>query len=233
MNPSTLSPLPIRGTVYGVLLNAQDEWQAAAPDMSQAPYKAAPIAPVLYVKTANTWSACDSTIAVPADVPAVEVGATLGVVMGPNGHAKAYVLLNDVSLPHTVAAQGFYRPPVKYKNLDDFLGVGPHAVPVDALPNPNALQLAVHINGVHKQTVDLSAMRRDANTLVHDVNAFMTLREDDVLMLGLGICTQGSEAGHRPHARVGDVVEISAPNAAALGVLRHTLVGAPALEMTA
>lgn len=229
----THTTLPIRGTVYGVLLNSQDEWQLAQPLMTQAPYKAAPMAPVLYVKTANTWTACDGTIAVPTDVPQVEVGATLGVVIGPQGQAKAYVLLNDVSVPHSVAHQGFYRPPVKYKNLDGFLGVGAQAVNAEALPNPNALHLDVRINGVLKQTVDLSAMRRTMATLLHDVNDFMTLRENDVVMLGLSICTQGDEAGHRPHARTGDVIEISAPNAPALGVMRHTLVSAPALEMAA
>ncbi len=229
----TTPTLPIRGTVYGVLLNAQAEWQAAEPLMREAPYKAVPEAPVLYVKTANTWTACDHTIAVPTDVPAVEVGATLGVVMGAHGQAKGYVLMNDVSLPHTVANQGFYRPPVKYKNLDGFLGLGAHLVGAASLPNPNNLHLEVRINGVLKQTVDLSQMRRSVNALLHDMNDFMTLREDDVVMLGLDICTQGDEAGHRPHARAGDVIDISAPNAPALGVMRHTLVSAPALEMAA
>ena len=225
--------LPIRGTVYGVLLNAQAEWHSVQTLMNDAPYKAAPIAPVLYVKTANTWTACDSVIAVPSDVPEVEVGATLGVVIGAHGKAKAYVLLNDVSVPHTVAQQGFYRPPVKYKNLDGFLGVGAQAVNADAIGNPNALHLEVRINGVLQQTVDLSAMRRHAAALIDEVNAFMTLHDNDVLMLGLDICTQGDHAGQRPLAHVGDVIEISAPQAPALGVMRHTLVSAPALEMAA
>jgi len=227
------TPLPICGTVYGVLLNAHAEWHSAQALMNDAPYKAPPIAPVLYVKTANTWTACEGAIAVPSDVPQVEVGATLGVVMGAHGQAKAYVLLNDVSVPHTVAQQGFYRPPVKYKNLDGFLGVGAQAVHADAISNPNGLQLEVRINKVLQQTVDLSTMRRHATALKEDVNDFMTLRDNDVLMLGLDICTQGTHAGRRPLAQAGDVIEISAPQAPALGVMRHTLVSAPALEMAA
>lgn len=229
----TDSTLPICGTVYGVLLNAQNEWQLAEPLMQEAPYTAAPVAPVLYVKTANTWTACDGTVALPADVPEVEIGATLGAVMGAQGQAKALVLLNDLSIPHSVVQQGFYRPPVKYKNLDGFLGVGAQAVSVNAMANPHALQLQVRVNGVLRHTVDLSAMRRDMPTLLREVQAFMSLRDNDVVMLGLDICTQGDEAGHRPHARVGDVIEISAPDAPALGVMRHTLVSAPALEMVA
>ena len=44
------------GTVYGALLNFRAELDALAPQMNQPPYKAPPKAPVLYVKTANTWS---------------------------------------------------------------------------------------------------------------------------------------------------------------------------------
>jgi 5-oxopent-3-ene-1,2,5-tricarboxylate decarboxylase/2-hydroxyhepta-2,4-diene-1,7-dioate isomerase len=233
------SELPIHGTVYGVLLNAQAEWQSASALMNEPPYKAPPAAPVLYIKTANTWSAHDTAIPVPADVPDVEIGATLGVVMGmPNtqgepSHVRGFVLLNDVSVPHSVQAQGFYRPPVKYKNLDGFLGVGPTLLPAADLTQPNALTLEVRVNGVLRQTLDLRQMRRPLNQLLTDVNDFMTLQAGDVLMLGVDICTQGPEAGHRPHARVGDVIEIQAPGHAGLGVMRHTLVAAPALEMPA
>jgi hypothetical protein len=76
-------------------------------------------------------------------------------------------------------------------------------------------------------------MRRHATALIDEVNDFMTLRDNDVLMLGLDICKQGDYAGQRPLARVGDVIEISAPHAPALGVMQHTLVSAPALEMAA
>ncbi len=234
----TTHELPIHGTVYGVLLNSNAEWQSASPHMHEAPYKAAPAAPVLYVKTANTWSINDSTIPVPADVPEVEIGATLGVVMGaPNAagtpHLRGFVLLNDVSVPHSVQGQGFYRPPVKYKCLDGFLGVGPALVPASDVAHPNALQLEVRINGVLRQTVHLDDMRRLLPDLLADVNDFMTLQAGDVLMLGLGICQDGPEAGHRPLARVGDVIDIQAQGLPGLGVLRHALVTAPALEMPA
>lgn len=232
----TTHELPIHGTVYGVLLNSNAEWQSASTHMNEAPYKAPPVAPVLYVKTANTWSSNGSNIPVPADVPEVEIGATLGVVLGlPNAagapHLRGFVLLNDVSIPHSVDAQGFYRPPVKYKCLDGFLGVGPNLVPASDVAHPNALQLEVRINGVVRQTVHLADMRRLLPDFLADVNDFMTLQAGDVLMLGLGICQDGPEAGHRPRARVGDVIDIQALNLPSLGVLRHTLVAAPALEM--
>jgi 5-oxopent-3-ene-1,2,5-tricarboxylate decarboxylase/2-hydroxyhepta-2,4-diene-1,7-dioate isomerase len=216
--------VPLHGTVYGVLLNAHAEWQASAHAMHDAPYKASPQAPVLYIKTANTWSADGDDIALPAGVDTVEVGASLGVVMSERGALRGFVLLNDVSLPHSVDQQGFYRPPVKSKCIDGFLGIGAHLLPASDLPEPNAHTLEVRINGVLRQVVDLAQMRRDLPTLLADVGEFMTLQAADVLMLGLDICTDGPDAGHRPHAHAGDVIDITMPGVPGLGLLRNTLV---------
>ena len=107
------------GTVYGTLLNFRGEVEALAPHMNLPPYKAPPQAPVLYVKPANTWSAHGASIPVPARVPQVEVGATIAMVIGEAGAVAGYVLMNDLSIPHA----SFFRPPVKFKCLDGFLGV--------------------------------------------------------------------------------------------------------------
>jgi 5-oxopent-3-ene-1,2,5-tricarboxylate decarboxylase/2-hydroxyhepta-2,4-diene-1,7-dioate isomerase len=210
------------GTVYGVLLNSKDEWAAWAGQMSEPPYKAAPKAPVLYIKTANTWSACGAAIAVPARAPQVEVGASLALVIGEAArqvspqtalqHVAGYVLVNDLSLPHA----SYYRPPVKYKNLDGFLGIGPRCATPAEVGDPNRLRLEVRVDGRLQQTVDLGRMLRPAAQLIADVSEFMTLRHGDVLLLGLG--------ADRPLARVGQRIEISATGMPALGTLRNTLV---------
>lgn len=218
----SLPPVTAAGTVYGVLLNSKDEWAAWAPQMTEPPYKAAPKAPVLYVKTANTWSACGSAIAVPARAPEVEIGASLGMVIGAAAqhvtaaealaHVAGYVLVNDLSLPHA----SFYRPPVKYKNLDGFLGIGPTLATPAELGSPNRLRLEVRIDGRLRQTVDLAQMLRPAAQLVADVSGFMTLRRGDVLLLGLG--------ANRPLARAGQRIDIHAPGIPSLGTLTNTLV---------
>ena len=222
MTPSSMT---LHGTVYGVLLNSQAEWQACEAAMPSLPYKAAPVAPVLYVKTANTWTPHQGAMVVPAGHTEVEIGATLGLVFSEQGAWRGYVLLNDVSLPHSIAEQGFYRPPVKYKCLDSFLGVGPQLLPAADLPQPNHLTLEVRINDVMCQQVDLGRMRRPLSTLVADVGEFMTLRPADVLMLGLDVCDSGPDAGRRPRARVGDVIDIRAPSVPGLGAMQHRLVG--------
>ena len=203
-----MSWLP-EGTVYGVLLNFDNEVEALKPQMNQPPYKAAPKAPVLYVKTANTWSAHGAAIAVPTRVSGVEVGATIAMVIGDNGQVAGYVLMNDLSVPHA----SFFRPPVKFKCLDGFLGIGDKLLPAEQAGEPSAFVLEVRINGELKQSVDFSGLVRPAAQLLADVGDFMTLRAGDVLMLG---CDLG-----RPLAKVGDRIDITAPGFAPLS---NTLV---------
>ena len=195
------------GTVYGTLLNFRAEVDAWAPKMSDAPYKAPPQAPVLYVKPANTWSADGAAIAVPASATQVEVGATIAMVMQAPGNVAGYVLMNDLSLPHT----SFFRPPVKFKCLDGFLGIG--GVLVTDAGDPSTFTLEVRINGVLKQSVAFTGLVRGASQLLADVGEFMTLGAGDVLMLG---CDLG-----RPLAQAGDRIEITAPG---FGTLTNTLV---------
>ena len=197
------------GTVYGTLMNFRGEWDALGSRINEAPYKAPPQAPVLYIKPANTFSADGAAIALPSGVKEVEVGATVGMVMQGPGDVAGYVLLNDLCIPH----ESLFRPPVKFKCLDGFLGVGPAVRAAAGLPDAAAIRLEVRINGALRQSIDFSRLVRPASQLVADVMAFMTLQPGDVLMLG---CDLG-----RPLARAGDRIDISAPGFAAL---RNTLV---------
>lgn len=199
----------LKGTVYGTLLNYRGEFDAWQPRMSEAPYKGAPKAPVLYVKTANTFSPNGASIRVPARVPEVEIGATVGMVMKSATEVAGYVLLNDLSIPH----DSYFRPPVKYKCLDGFLGIGDRVRARNEAGDPAVFVLKVSVNGQPVQTVRFAELVRPADRLLADVSEFMTLGEGDVLMLGC--------AGDRPRAKVGDRIEIAMP---ALGNLVHTLV---------
>ena len=226
MNPNP--PWQPQGTVYGTLLNFGREYALWAPRMAEPPYQSAPRAPVLYVKTANTFACDGAQVAVPGEV---EVGAALGLVIGACekkmaiaqvGNAQAAitsgvigvagcVLLNDLSLPHA----SYYRPPIKYRNRDGFLVCAPAVAPLDGV-DLTALQIEVRVNGARVQSVDLSTLVRDAATLLADVGEFMTLQAGDVLMLG----TDGLPDGTRVRVQPGDRVEIRAPG---LASLTHTL----------
>lgn len=205
MNPPPYIPT---ATVYGTLLNFRREHALWAPRMVEAPYKAPPQAPVLYIKTANTFTVSGQAIALPPGVAEVEVAASLGLVAGEGGRVAGAVLLNDVAIPH----ESYYRPPVKFRCVDGFLGVGGTVRPLNALAELSSLVLELRVDGVMRQRTALADLVRDAATLWADVNAFQSMRPGDVLMVGTDCLDDGS----RPRAKVGDSVEITATGFAPL-----------------
>ena len=199
------TPWQPQGTVYGPLLNFRREWDLWAPRMTQDPYKAAPQAPVLYVKSANTFNPSGDLV-LQDGITEVDIGATLGLVMGADGQPESVVLINDWAVPHA----SYYRPPVKFRCRDGYLGLGTLRPWADLVLNE--LQLRVTLNGAVVQTVDFSHLKRPLAQLLGDVAEFMSLQAGDVLMLG----TDCLEDGTRPRARAGDTVSIEAADFAPL-----------------
>jgi len=199
------TPWQPQGTVYGPLLNFRREWDLWTPRMTQDPYKAAPHAPVLYIKSANTFSS-SSELVLQDGINEVDIGATVGVVMGEDGRPEYAVLLNDWAVPHA----SYYRPPVKLRCRDGYLGLG--ALRPWKNLDVASLSLSVTCNGDWVQTVDFSQLKRPLAQLLADVTEFMTLQPGDVLMLG----TDCLKDGQRPRARAGDTVRIEAPGFAPL-----------------
>jgi len=196
-----------RGTVYGTLLNFRREWDLWAPRMVLDPHKAPPKAPVLYIKTANTFGPAGQDLRLQDGISEVNIGATLGLVMGRQAQVLGAVLMNDWSVPHS----SYYRPPVKFRCRDGFLGLPPHVTP-GRVQDWAALQIAVRRNGELVQTVQLGELVRTMPTLLADVAEFMTLQPGDVLMVGTDCLADGT----RPRAKAGDRVEICAPGFAAV-----------------
>ena len=206
------TPWQPQGTVYGTLLNFRREWDLWAPRMTQDPYKAAPQAPVLYVKSANTFNPSGELV-LQDGIAEVDIGATLGLVMGADGQPESVVLINDWAVPHA----SYYRPPVKFRCRDGYLGLGTLRPWADL--DVNELRLRVTLNGAVVQTVDFSQLKRNLAQLLVDVAEFMSLQAGDVLMLG----TDCLEDGTRPRARAGDTVRIEA---AGFAPLSQTLTSA-------
>ena len=200
-NASMASGYWPQGTVYGALLNFQQEWQLRAPQMPEAPYKGAPKAPVLFIKTANTFTPSGGRIALPGSVAEVDIGANLAWIFGASAQPLACVLVNDVSIPH----ESYYRPPVKFKCVDGFLGVGLSTRGIEQI-NSDAVVLTVKVNGKEVQRVNYADTVRKSQELLAHIAEFMTFQEGDVLLLGSDCLPDGK----RPRAKEGDVVEISA-----------------------
>jgi 5-oxopent-3-ene-1,2,5-tricarboxylate decarboxylase/2-hydroxyhepta-2,4-diene-1,7-dioate isomerase len=156
---------------------------------------------VLFIKTANTFTPSGGRIALPASVAEVDIGANLAWIFGASAQPVACVLVNDVSIPH----ESYYRPPVKFKCVDGFLGVGSSTRGIDQV-NTDAVVLTVKVNGQEVQRVNYAETVRKSKELLADISEFMTFQEGDVLLLGSDCLPDGK----RPRAKVGDVVEISA-----------------------
>ena len=207
-----------RGTVYGTLLNHHDALAALAAAVNEPPYKAPPKAPVLYIKPRNTWAAPGDAIVVPEGVSELEIGATVGLVIGrtacrvQESNALSFVagcvIVADVSVPHA----SYYRPSLRFKARDGFCPIGPF-VPFEHVGALDALQVQVEIDGVLVHRSSTAGLIRPAALLLAEVSEFMTLSPGDVLMLGV--------AAGAPRARAGQRVSILIDG---LGRLDHPLV---------
>lgn len=192
-------------SVVGTWLNYRSAWAAMESTMREPPHHKPPEYPVLYLKPANTWRADGQAILLPADVEEVELGATLGVVIGRPAarvraedalsHVAGYRIVNDITLPH----EKVLRPPLKQKCRDTFCPMGP-VIEASQVGSPDALVIRAYVNGELRQRSDTSQLIRGVARLIADVTEFMTLDEGDVLLVGV--------PENPPRARAGDRVAV-------------------------
>lgn len=209
-----VAPYRLSGVVYGTLLNHEPALQALGGAVNAAPYKAAPRAPVLYLKPRNTLACHGDRIAVPADAPELEVGAALGIVIGQTAcrvsqkqalqFVAGYTVVNDISVPHDV----FYRPSIRFKARDGFCPIGPVVVPRTAIADPDELAVQVFIDGELKQQTTTGQRLRNVARLLADVTEFMTLQPGDVLMLGASAGAPKVRAGQQSRIVIDGVGEL-------------------------
>ncbi len=186
------------GMVYGVILNDRPSLERLGAALTAPPYAAPPKAPVLYIKPCNTHAATGATVRLPRGADRLELGATLGLVLGrdASGLAEATALdavsglrpVLDVSLPNPVV----YRPPVRERCFDGSCPMGP-VVPRTHVGDLAGLTLRTLVNGVVVAERGLSDLVRPAARLLADVTDFMTLRAGDTLTLGIAL--NGPQAG--------------------------------------
>lgn len=77
-----VAPYRLSGTVYGTLLNSALALKDLGETVNEPPYKGAPKAPVLYLKPRNTLARSGDVLEVPASPGELEIGASLGLVIG-------------------------------------------------------------------------------------------------------------------------------------------------------
>jgi 5-oxopent-3-ene-1,2,5-tricarboxylate decarboxylase/2-hydroxyhepta-2,4-diene-1,7-dioate isomerase len=207
---------PVPGAVYGTLLNDRAALAALGDAVNMPPYKGPPKAPILYLKPRNTLAGNRARVMVPDDAPGVEVGASLGIVMGRTAtrvsverafdFIAGFTVVADISVPHT----SVYRPSVRFRARDGFCVVGPTVVAARHVPTPDNLKITAHVRGKTPFIASTASTVRNVAQLISDVTDFMTLSAGDVLTLGV---PYGSPVVH-----AGDEAEMSIANWAPLSI---------------
>ncbi len=191
-------------SVIGVALNFRETIARLAPTFNTPPYEAPPEAPILYLKTPNTWIAPGDPIPCPMDVPRLKMAGTLGLVIGRTAcrvsadqafdHVVAFTVVNDVSIPH----ESYYRPSLRERCFDRSCSLG--------RPSPSLikeLEINVLVNNVLRCNARTSSLVRSIPQLIEDVTEFMTLHPGDILLIG--------EPDTAPLCGPGDKVRVEIP----------------------
>ncbi|WP_186671007.1 fumarylacetoacetate hydrolase family protein [Sporosarcina sp. BP05] len=210
---------PITGTVFGTLLNYKGALDRLGDTVNEKPYNSPPIAPVLYIKPANTFNWYGAAIPMPAGISRLEMGAALGLVIGKQAvavdeenaltYVAGYTIVNDVSVPH----DSVYRPAVQHKARDGFCPIGPWIIDRQEVDNPDDLTIRVFINDKLQQENSTSNLIRSVTRLLADVTEFMTLSPGDVLLVGV--------PEDAPQAQIGDKIRVEI---AGIGSLVNVIV---------
>ncbi|MGX7006150.1 fumarylacetoacetate hydrolase family protein [Caballeronia sp. KNU42] len=181
---------PVCGAVYGTLLNDRAALEALGGAVHEAPYKAPPFAPILYVKPRNSLTGHGSSVVVPDD-SGVQVGGSLGIVIGRTAsrlivgeaydYVAGYTIVGDLSVPHV----SFYRPSVRLLARDGFCLIGPVLVASRHVKDPDSLSISVSVNGIQVSSSTTATAVRSVAKLLADVTEFMTLVPGDVITMGV------------------------------------------------
>jgi 5-oxopent-3-ene-1,2,5-tricarboxylate decarboxylase/2-hydroxyhepta-2,4-diene-1,7-dioate isomerase len=171
----------------------------------------------LYLKPRNTLAADGEPIVVPPGVAELEIGASLGLVIGRPAshlaevnaleHVAGYLIVNDVSVPHLQ----YYRPSIPFKARDGFCPLGPRVVSTAAIANPDALTVRIYVDGELKQTATTSELVRPVAKLLADVTDFMTLLPGDVLAVGVASPAPRLRAGQRARIEIDGLGRLENP----------------------
>jgi 5-oxopent-3-ene-1,2,5-tricarboxylate decarboxylase / 2-hydroxyhepta-2,4-diene-1,7-dioate isomerase len=215
--PCDVPPFRLSGAVYGALLNHRSALAALGEAAKLPPYGAPPVAPVLYIKPRNALALPGEIVRIPAGTPELEVGASLGMVIGRTAcrvsasaaleYVTGYLIVADVSVPDA----SFHRPSIRLRARDGFCPLGPAVIARAAVADPDALSIHVFLDGTLVQTANTADMIRPPARLLADVTEFMTLSPGDVLALGAAAPAPRVRSGQTLRIEIAGVGSLSVP----------------------
>ncbi len=192
---------------------------------------AIPKQPIVFSKhTAAVCGPCDD-VWLPPGAQKLDWEVELAVVIGqPAWHVSeadalrcvaGYCLANDVSeRAHQLEMDGQW---IKGKSYPTHCPLGPWLVTADEIPDPQAVDLWLDVNGAPRQRGSTRTMIFGVAQIVSYLSRFMRLLPGDVILTGT---PPGVGMGQRPPVflRPGDVITLGSPQ---LGEQRQRVVQAP------
>lgn len=193
------------GAILAVALNYRDHAAELALDE--------PDQPALFPKFRNALVGHRGTIVRPRGIEYMHYETELAVVIGRSARrvreadaldvVKGYTVANDLVVRDFVI--NHFRPPIKPKNFDTFLPLGPWLVDAAAVPDPQDLRIRTFVNGEQRQEGHTGDMIYSVAALIAYVTEFMTLQENDVLLTGTPKGISHVHAGDRIRCEVDGV----------------------------
>jgi len=164
-----------------------------------------PKEPILFMKPISAAVGAHHPVVLPQGSVKGDWEVELGVVIGSTaryvseaealGHVAGYCVVNDVSEREFQIERGGTWD--KGKGCDTFGPVGPWLVTADEVPDPQALDMWLEVNGQRFQTGNTRTMIFTVAQLVSYVSRFMTLYPGDLISTGT---PPGVGMGIKPNA---------------------------------
>ena len=151
-----------------------------------------PAEPIVFMKATTCITGPNDGITLPKGSTKTDWEVELGVVIGTKAqyvdkadalrHVAGYCVINDVSERHFQSQlSGQWT---KGKSCDTFGPTGPWLVTRDEVPDPQALELWLDVNGVRRQTGTTATMIFTVATIIEHLSSLMTLHPGDVIFSG-------------------------------------------------
>lgn len=206
-----LAPVPSPRAFLGVGLNYRDHAAEVGRPL--------PEQPVVFAKLLSSVSPPFGKVAAPDWSETFDYEGELGIVMGCDGRAVGYVIVNDF----TVRALAKPDTLVLGKSGVGHGPFGPWITTVDEIVDPYALSIATYVNGELRQSSTTAQLHHRFNDLIVFIGRAVRLQAGDIIMTG---SPAGSGAGFSPPRWLepGDMVRVEIEG---LGHIEHRIVKGP------